>query len=79
MGMGDKKKAFTPYHKKYVCVSCGNEYVDTVMRKCPHPAVVKAGGGKARVCMYCCRRKPCVHYAQNEWGGSLCTLDLGSE
>lgn len=69
MGMSDIKIPYQPVRKRIRCIKCGNEYYETLVRECHHPAVIKAYGKPVNICLYCCKKKPCPKYRRMEYTG----------
>ena len=76
MGMSDKPKAFAPYHKTVRDDVIGRAFDPCLMRRCPHPSVIKkyGVGGIVNTSVYTCRK--CRYRKEYELhGGVSCTYD----
>lgn len=76
MGMGDKPKAFSPYHNTVRDDVIGKAFADCLMRPCPEPHVKKryGTGGVANVSVYVCRKCRYVKTYKLH-GGVSCTYE----
>ena len=49
-----ERKFIMPRERELTCGMCGKRYIQSAMRKCKHPAVVRRFG--ENICIYSCRR-----------------------
>lgn len=65
----ERKKPWRPPVKLAVCSKCGAPVSETSVRSCRHPAVRAAHGENNKICLYCCKRKPCPFSRKDEYAG----------
>ena len=71
VGMGDKKKSYTPSYTPILCNVTNKLFAQCLMRSCPEPHVIeKYGvGGVCNVCVYVCIR--CKYKVKTPYCGAL--------
>ena len=76
MGMGDRKKPFTPSYESVRCDVTGKRFPKFSVRECPDPAMIKryGVGGVCNVAVWVCYN--CKYVKQfNHTGAVGCGLD----